>query len=347
MKILVTGNLGYIGPVLSKVIKKELPKCSLIGLDSGFFYQCNTSFSRHGDTYYDKQVFKDVRDISKDDLENIDHIIHLAAISNDPMGKEFEKVTNEINQESTIRLAKLASEVKVKSFTFASSCSMYGFGGEGAKNENDSTNPLTAYAKSKIGVENALKSQLDQNDMKITCLRFSTACGSSSRLRLDLVLNDFVASATKYKLIKILSDGSPWRPLIDVEDMARAMIWAIFRDDSEKLLSVNVGSNEWNYQIKDLAVAVKDIIPEAEIEINEDAEPDKRSYKVDFNLFKSLAGELYPRKKVSESINELYDLIQKINLPLDGFRSTNYLRLNHLKNFQANGMLDDELKWVI
>ena len=133
--------------------------------------------------------------------------------------------------------------------------------------------------------------------MKITCLRFSTACGSSSRLRLDLVLNDFVASATKYKLIKILSDGSPWRPLIDVEDMARAMIWAILRDDSEKLLSVNVGSNEWNYQIKDLAVAVKDIIPEAEIEINEDAEPDKRSYKVDFNLFKSLAGELYPRKK--------------------------------------------------
>ena len=347
MKILVTGNLGYIGPVLSKVIKKELPKCTLIGLDTGFFYHCNTAFDRHGDTYYDQQVFKDVRDITKSDLEDIDHIIHLAAISNDPMGKEFELVTKEINQDSTIKIAKLANENNVKSFTFASSCSMYGSGGDGSKTEKDETNPLTVYAKSKIGVENILRKDLSSSDMKITCLRFSTACGASSRLRLDLVLNDFVASAAKYNLIKILSDGSPWRPLIDVADMSRAIIWSILRDDlNDNLLSINVGSNEWNYQIKEIALFVKNIIADSEIEINENAEPDKRSYKVDFSLFKSLSGDYYPNKNIEESIQEIYSLIKKVNLPANGFRSTNYLRLNQLKNYQSQNILNKKLLWV-
>ena len=347
LRILVTGNQGYIGPVVSKIIKEEIPNVFLIGLDTGFFYSCNTCFGRHGDNYYDLQINKDVRDISADDIKDIDSIIHLAAISNDPMGKEFESITREVNQEATVHLAKLASENGVKSFTFASSCSMYGAGGHKAKVESDATNPLTAYAKSKIGVEKNLVESLSSSEMKITNLRFSTACGASDRLRLDLVLNDFVASALKFNHIDILSDGSPWRPLIDVKDMGRAIVWSIIRDEATvNPLSINVGANEWNYQIKDLALAVGSIIEKASININNDAMPDKRSYCVDFSLFKKLAGEFYPRNTLDQSIKELIDVLRKVDLPKEGFREIGLFRLNHIKNLKNDGYLSDNLRWV-
>ena len=195
MKVLITGNLGYVGPVLVKYLKDNYENYKVYGLDTGFFSHSLTAVDYMPEVYLENQAFKDVRSATIDDFRGFDSVVHLSGISNDPMGKEFEKVTKEINQDSTVAIAKLCSQAGVKNFVFASSCSMYGQAEGGKpKSEQDSTNPLTAYARSKIGSEEALKT-LDLGDMVVTSLRFATACGMSSRLRLDLMLNDFVACA--------------------------------------------------------------------------------------------------------------------------------------------------------
>ena len=347
MKIIVTGNLGYIGPELGKKIKNYFETTNLLGIDNGLFLQCTTSNERIGDTYYDTQKFSDIRDISIQDLSNCDAVISLAAVSNDPIGKDFEEATKQINFEANCRLAKLCSEAGVKKFIFASSCSIYGAGGEKSKTENDTKDPLTAYAKSKIGVEKTLKSHLSNSNTKLIFLRFATACGASDRLRLDLVLNDFVASAIKYKQISILSDGSPWRPLIDVKDMANAIIWAIqnsFEDNDP--LSINVGSNEWNFNVLELAESVANHIEGTKIDLNTDAPRDKRSYKVDFSLFKKLGGKFYPSDGIDQSIERLVKMINKMDLPESGFRNTQYIRLNHIKNLIKSKRINTTLRWI-
>ena len=347
MKIIVTGNLGYIGPELGKAIKNYYENTDLRGIDTGLFLQCITSKERIGDTFYDYQKFCDIRDISIDDLKNCDAVVSLAAVSNDPIGRDFENATREINFEANCRLANLCSKVGVGKFIFASSCSMYGAGGENAKIETDSTDPLTAYARSKIGVENELKNNLSNSSTKFIFLRFATACGASDRLRLDLVLNDFVASAIKYKKISILSDGTPWRPLIDVKDMANAILWAIdskFNDSHP--LSVNVGSNEWNFNVLELAQSVASLIKGTKVNINVNAPRDKRSYKVDFSLYKKLAGEFYPSEGIEKSIERLAKMIYKMDLPDDGFRHTEYIRLNHVSNLLKANKINKELRWI-
>ena len=218
MKILITGNMGYIGPCVVSHFRSCWPDAKLVGIDMGFFASCLTNVKILPECKVDVQYFADVRRISPDMLKDIDAIVHLAAISNDPMGNEFKNVTLDINYRASINLAKLAKSVGVKSFIFASSCSMYGAAEDKAKTENSSLNPLTAYAKSKVYTEKELEPLAD-NEFKVTSLRFSTACGMSDRLRLDLVLNDFVAGAVASKKITILSDGSPWRPLINIKDM--------------------------------------------------------------------------------------------------------------------------------
>ena len=201
-------------------------------------------------------MFGDIREFPAELVDGVDAVVHLSAISNDPMGNKFEAVTGEINRDATVRIARLAAERRVKSFVFASSCSMYGYAEGGARKETDPTNPLTAYARSKIGSEKAM-AELDRKGMLVTSLRFATACGMSDRLGLDLVLNDFVACAITSGEITVLSDGTPWRPLIDVEDMARAILWAIRRkpDKGGEFLAVNAGRDEGNYQVRELAEA--------------------------------------------------------------------------------------------
>ena len=217
-------------------------------------------------------------------------------ISNDPMGNKFEASPAKSIATRPCELPRLAAEREVKSFVFASSCSMYGYAESGARKENDPTNPLTAYARSKIGSEKAL-AELDRKGMLVTSLRFATACGMSDRLRLDLVLNDFVACAIASGEITVLSDGTPWRPLIDVEDMARAILWAIRRnkENGGEFLAVNAGRDESNYQVRDLAEAVARHVPGTTVSINTNAPPDKRSYRVDFTLFRSLAPDFIPQ----------------------------------------------------
>jgi nucleoside-diphosphate-sugar epimerase len=346
MKILITGNMGYIGSSVIQRFRSILPDATLIGLDTGYFATGLTNAKILPECKADIQYFADVRNLPSGLLDNVDAVIHLAAISNDPMGNQFENVTFEINYRSSIRLAKLAKKAGVKSFVFASSCSMYGTSEDEARTEESPLNPLTAYAKSKVSTEKELAT-LAGNGFKVTCLRFATACGMSDRLRLDLVLNDFVAAAVAEGQITILSDGTPWRPLIDVKDMARAIEWAVFRDSDEggEYLAVNAGSNEWNYQVRELAEAVADVIPDVTISINKDAMPDKRSYRVNFDRFKRLAPDHQPEVDLVTSIKELKDGLEEMGFNDADFRNSQYMRLKVLTDLRRKGYLSDNLEW--
>ncbi|MEI9981079.1 MAG: SDR family oxidoreductase [Edaphobacter sp.] len=347
MKILIAGNLGYVGSVLVRHLRYVFPDAVIEGVDTGYFSHCLTAAERIPEISLDAQHFCDLREIPEKLLDGVDSVIQLAAISNDPMGKRFERPTEEINFKATVRLAHLASKAGVRSYTFASSCSVYGTASATPRTEEDEVNPLTAYALSKINSETALR-EADLKQMVVTCLRFATACGMSDRLRLDLVLNDFVAGAIATGKISVLSDGTPWRPLIDVKDMARAIEWALQRraDNRGTFLTVNTGSQSWNYQVRDLAQAVAAALPGTKISINENAAPDKRSYQVDFSLYKSLAPQHLPKQTLEISIAELRDGLKAMNFGDENFRVSNYMRLRVLESHLTSGRLTDELRWA-
>jgi nucleoside-diphosphate-sugar epimerase len=347
MKILITGNMGYIGPCVVSHLRDKHPGAELIGLDMGYFANCLTNEKMLPECKVDIQHFADVRLLSADLFKGVDAVVHLAAISNDPMGKQFENVTFDINHRASINLARRAKESGVANFVFASSCSMYGAAEDNARNETSALNPLTAYAKSKVYTEQDLQ-PLAEDGFKVTSLRFSTACGMSDRLRLDLVLNDFVAGAVASGKITILSDGTPWRPLIHVRDMARAIEWAISRDESDggDFLAVNVGCNEWNFQVKDLADTVTKVIPDIEISINRNAEPDNRSYRVDFRLFKQLAPDHQPKVDLPSAIEELRDGLHGMGFADENFRNSQFMRLKVLTHLRDTHLLTETLEWV-
>lgn len=347
MKVLITGNMGYIGPSVVTQLRKTRPGIQIIGLDTGFFANCLTNSEILPECRVDMQYFSDVRKVSDDMLEGVDSIVHLAAISNDPMGNTFENVTSDINYKASVALATLAKKNGVKSFVYASSCSMYGSAEDGARTEESPLNPLTAYAKSKIATERELINLADSR-FTVTSLRFATACGMSERLRLDLVLNDFVAGAVASKKITILSDGTPWRPLINVKDMARAIDWAIGRrpENHQAFLAVNAGTDAWNYQVKDLAEAVAKVIPEVQISINENAQPDKRSYKVNFSLFKGLAPDYQPQMDITTTIQELKDGLEAMKFNDDNFRNSRFMRLKVLTHLRNSKLLSEDLYWL-
>ena len=338
--------MGYIGPCVVSHLRSCYPEAELIGLDVGYFAGCLTNAGIFPECRVNTQHFLDVRGIPLNLLKDIDAIVHLAAISNDSMGKTFEDVTLDVNYRASIDIAEKAKRAGVKNFVFASSCSMYGAGGNDAKTENSQLNPLTAYAKSKVFTERDLAPLADK-DFKITCLRFSTACGMSERLRLDLVLNDFVAGAVSSKQITILSDGTPWRPLIDVKDMALAIEWAICRETTAggNFLAVNIGSDTWNYQVRDLAEAVAEVVSGVKISINKDSQPDKRSYRVNFGLFKKLAPEHQPRVDLISSIKELKAGLEAMHFDNMDFRESNLMRLKVLKDLREKKKLNEKLGW--
>lgn len=346
MKILITGNLGYVGPPVIKQLRTLLPSAILIGLDTGFFAHCLTGVDVFPDIKLNEQWYGDIRNINAQMLRGFDAVVHLAAISNDPMGKTFEKVTDDINCQSSIRLAKLAKDAGVRNYVFASSCSVYGFAEGGARKEEDPLNPLTAYAKSKIGTEDGVK-DLATDSFVVTCLRFATACGFSARTRLDLVLNDFVAGAVSSGEITILSDGTPWRPLIHVDDMALAIEWAVTRpaENGGAFLSINAGSDEWNYQVKDLAEAVAAVVPGTMVSINPEAVPDKRSYQVSFQKFRQLAPEHQPRVTLEAAVKGLKEGLEKMRFNDTNFRQSHYIRLMVLKEHMAALRINEDLYW--
>lgn len=347
MKILITGNMGYIGPCVADQLQRAYPDASLIGYDMGYFAHCLTGAAALPETRIDQQYFGDMRAIDHAVLKGVDAVVHLAAISNDPMGNRFEVVTEDINYRASIALARMAKEAGVQSFVFASSCSMYGFAADEARTEDSPLNPLTAYARSKVATERDLQ-PLAARDFRVTCLRFATACGMSERLRLDLVLNDFVAGAVSSKIITILSDGTPWRPLIAVDDMARAIDWAVGRraDNGGDFVAVNTGSDEWNYQVRDLANAVAEVVPGVMVSINKDAQPDRRSYRVNFALYKRLAPNHQPVVDLIAAIRRLKAGLEAMNFGDRDFRNSSLMRLKVLTQLQETGVLSGRLEWI-
>jgi nucleoside-diphosphate-sugar epimerase len=343
---LITGNMGYVGPCVVRHLRARFPNAVLKGLDNGYFAANLLKGEPLPECLLDEQHFADVRHAPAGLFDGVDAVVHLAAISNDPMGKAFEAVTAEINHRATVALAEAAKRAGVRTFVFASSCSVYGFAEDGARTENSSVNPLTAYARSKVACEQDLADLADENFV-VTSLRFATACGASPRLRLDLVLNDFVASAIATGTVRILSDGTPWRPLIAVDDMARAIEWAATRpvQNGGASLVVNAGSGDWNYQVSQLAQAVARLIPGTTVDINRDAAPDKRSYRVDFSLFERLAPHHQPQSTLESTIAALRDALAAAEFRDADFRTSAYIRLNMLSRLIDEGRLNRDLFW--
>ena len=346
MKILVTGNMGYVGPSVVRQLRVSYPNSYIVGVDTGFFSGCMLQQDFLPELRLNQQLFVDVRMLPERFLEGVDAIIHLAGISNDPIGNLYEKVTMEINHKATVNLALKAKNAGVRSFVFASSCSVYGAAQDSDRTEDSVLNPLTAYARSKAESEKDLR-PIANDGFNVTCLRFATACGISERLRLDLVLNDFVAGAVASRKISLLSDGTPWRPIINVKDMARALSWAVCRDTNlgGNFLAVNVGGQKSNYQVKEMAEAVASIVPGVTVKIHENSHSDKRSYRVSFDLFTELAPGHLPLHNLESSITELKEGLETLNFKDHNFRSSSFIRIVQLNILREKGYLTETLEW--
>ncbi len=341
-KVLVIGNLGYVGCVLNKYLFEE--SINVYGVDANWFG--DNKLLNDQKKYTNVQIIDDIRNnFNSNEIwsDSFDAVVYLAAVSNDPMGKRFAHVTHQINAEYCIKIAKEAKKRGVKKFIFASSCSMYGIADNNFPNEESKLNPMTEYAKSKVWSEDQLRS-LGNENFKIISLRFATACGSSPNLRLDLVLNDLVASAIINNHVQVLSDGTPWRPLVHVMDMSRAIRWAIDHVDNNVFLAVNIGSKEFTYQVRDFAKIVTESIPGTKLSIATDKAIDSRSYKVDFSLYESISGKkYYPKFNAENTIEDLIDCVKNLSIPSD-FRSTsNWMRLKYLENKIKSNILDENL----
>lgn len=345
MRILITGNMGYVGPRVVAHLRGVHPDAHLVGFDAGLFAHCLTGAEWLPERLLDAQRFGDVRDLPDEALKGVDAVVHLAAISNDPIGNRYEDVTFAVNHRASVEVARRAREAGARAFVLASSCSVYGAGDDGARAEGSPLDPLTAYARSKVAAETDLAGLADDG-FAVTCLRFATACGMSERLRLDLVLNDFVASAVATGAITILSDGTPWRPLIHVRDMARAIDWALGRDPLDPFVLVNVGRDDFNVRISELAEAVAAAIPGTEVSTNPDAAPDKRSYRVSFARFRELAPDHQPRYDLDRAVADLREGLARMGFADPNFRESAAVRLRVLDRLQAVGALSEDIRWV-
>ena len=340
MNILIVGGLGYLGPVVAKTIRHLLDPIKLDVFDTGWFLKSSII---DGTTDYDEVFTVDKRDITKDLLSPYDVVIDFAAVSNDPMGKDFENATMAINAYATIKLAEACKSAGVKRFVFASSCSIYGAAGDVARTEMDEKDPLTAYAKSKWQAEQMLAPLTDANFSAIA-LRFATACGWSPHFRSDLVLNDFVLTALTEGAIKVLSDGTPWRPLIHVKDIGRAVAWAC-QSQLTHFHMYNVGSNHWTLTIGELAANVSELLNVPYEIINENG-PDKRSYKVAFDKFEHDARGWLPQENLQTAVSEIKQQLQPFIENYTDSRASNLIRLNVLREMKEGNVIDGELRII-
>jgi nucleoside-diphosphate-sugar epimerase len=346
-RILVTGNLGYVGPTVAARLREAYPEATLAGFDAGYFAHCLTGCLVAPERALDCQYYGDVRSMPAAVLEGVDAVVHLAAISNDPIGNVYDEVTIAVNHEATVQLASQAKAAGARAFVLASSCSVYGVSGDEVATESSPTQPLTPYARAKLLAEQDVEPLADEH-FAVTSLRFGTACGMSDRLRLDLVLNDFVASAIASRRITILSDGTPWRPLIHVSDMARAIEWAVVRESGEggAFLAVNTGSDGWNYQVRELAEEVACAIPGVEVSLAATSGPDKRSYRVSFEKFRSLAPDHQPQVDLRTAVEDLQAGLDRMRFDDPDFRSSRLMRLVVLQDLRERGLLSDRLEWT-
>jgi nucleoside-diphosphate-sugar epimerase len=287
-----------------------------------------------------------VRDLHPDDLAGCDAVIHLAGLSNDPLGNYRPELTEKINQTASIRLAESAKIAGVKRFLFASSCSNYGAAGDQFLTESAQFNPVTPYGVSKVKVEAALTKMADSN-FSPTYIRASTAYGLSPRLRFDLVANNLTAWAFTTGLVYLKSDGTPWRPIVHAEDIARAYIAAL--EAPRELIhneAFNVGTTTENYQIREIAEIVKDVVPGCKIEYAPDAGPDRRCYRVDCNKIARVLKDFKPQWTARRGVEQLYDAYRTTGLTLEEFEGPKFKRIAHVKKLVEDGSLDENLRWI-
>ena len=340
MNVLLTGHRGYIGSVLLPMLLSRGHRVT--GLDTDLFQACTYT----GELLDVPEILADIRDVRQAQLQGFDSVIHLAGLSNDPLGDYDPALTREINERASIALAKKAKKAGVKRFIFASSCSGYGAGGDDFLDENAPLNPVTPYGQSKINVEAATR-QLADHDFSPVFLRASTAYGLSPRIRFDLVLNNLTAWACTTGEIYLKSDGSPWRPIVHVEDIARAYIAALEAPaDKVHNRALNVGSSTENYQIHELAELVRDVVPNSRIIYAPDAGPDRRCYRVDCNRIATSLHEFKPQWTARRGVEELYEAFCSNGLTQEDFEGPRYQRIAHIKQLIANDELSGDLRWI-
>jgi len=340
MRVLVTGNKGYIGAVLCGKLLQE--GFEVVGLDTGFYIGCNLFEPE----YNIKQIFKDVRSVGKEDLLGFDAVIHLAALSNDPIGALNPQLTADINYLASARLAEIAKEAGVKKFIFSSSCSVYGIAGDEMIDEVGMVSPATAYARSKVESEEKIAELADEVFSPVF-LRNATVYGVSSMLRVDLVVNNLATWAYTTGKIQIMSDGSPWRPLIHIQDICGAFM-AVLKAPRKLIHNqiFHVGQNSENYRVRDVADAVKKVMPECDIEYTGEHGADTRTYKVNFTKIVKILGDYFhPTWDIEKGIRELLEAYRASNFSLTDFQSEKFTRLKRIKKLLNESKVDEYLFW--
>jgi nucleoside-diphosphate-sugar epimerase len=341
MRVLLTGHHGYIGSVLASMLVQAGHET--VGLDTDL-YLGSTYGQWTGEDI--PSIRKDIRDIDEDDLQGFDAVLHLAGLSNDPLGDLDPNLTEEINHQASVRLASLAKNVGVQRFIFSSSCSNYGAAGDNILDEQSSFNPVTPYGTSKVMVEQDV-SKLADSKFSPTFLRNATAYGVSPFLRFDLVLNNLVAWAYTTGKIYMKSDGSPWRPIVHIEDISRAFIAAL--EAPIELVhnqAFNVGQTSENYRVRDIANIVAEVVPDCEVSFAPDAGPDKRNYRVNCDKIQRVLPNFNPQWNARRGAEELYQSFKQYGLKLEDFEGPRYKRISHIKHLISSGMLDQSLRWT-
>jgi len=344
MHILVTGNTGFIGPILTRLAHEQ--GHTVTGLDVGYFKDCIPEGM--SDVAPDRQIWRDIRDVTAADVEGVDAIIHLAGLSNDPMGALNAQLTYDINLDSTIRLGRLAKAAGVQRFVFASSCSIYGAAGgsDAPLDETAPFNPVSAYAISKVKSEEGLSDLADEAFSPVF-MRNATAYGVSPRTRFDLVVNNLAGWAHTGQVIKVMSDGTPWRPLVHIEDISRAALAAAAAPRaSVHNQAFNIGRNDANYQVRDIAEAVHAAFPTARLEITGETGGDSRSYRVNFDKARDHLPGFSAEWTLERGVDEIAAFLRNNGLRDQGFDSRLFIRLKQLQYGIDAGALDKDLRVV-